>query len=187
MKNKTILSLVIFLSFISSIAINAQIGKFEMTIKDSVRKEALRKYLGTLDFSTHLVKGKFIVVLREEEHSLKKDSLFNHCFSLYTTPTNYYKYSGNPLAGYFYLDGVLFIVELNSHFLKGSSGILDEIDKVVGNILEEYVPTRSVPAPEVIVNGKSIKVRQIYGDPKISNNREIVFYRNGKYQIYNLQ
>lgn len=190
MKKNKIIWLIIILSLGFNLTITAQRGSFEMVLKeDTLRIKALREYLSYVKKDESLEKGKYAVIFRENVQRAN-DSLFTTNVQLVTITDNYYKYDRTPLAGYFFLDNVPFIVQVNSYFLNASKGTIDEIDAIVGNHLEKYVEPKPVFVSEtMIINGKPKLLKgklANYDDKKFKHPISIVFSGDQKhYQLFN--
>lgn len=194
MKNIKLIILIIILPLVFNFKIIAQKGNFEMILKkDTVKIKALKQYLSYLQNDTSLEKGKYVVMFRENMNH-NDDSLFTTNVILSATTVDYYKYDKVPLAGYFYLDDILFIVEVNSHFITGSTrGIVEEIDDVVGNSLEKYVePNPVIVSETLIINGKPKLVKgklvKDFDNRRFKHSMTIIFFGDSKhYKFYSGQ
>lgn len=182
MKNQKPLYLVLIIILNINFITNAQKGSFALTINDTNQIKALKEYVQLLKSKRQdLSDNKFVVMFYEDRNgSGTKDDPFSIDVHVIATKTNYYKYFNKPLIGYFWLEGVLFIVENNSKYLHGSLGMIAEIDKVVGDKLEEYIPTKEVDT-FIKRNGVDIPVKKrIVGETKTLMGVLIVFDANKK-------
>lgn len=190
MKINKLIWLIIILSLGLNFKITAQRNSFEMVLKeDASRIKALREYLSIVEKDKSLEKGKYAVMFKENINR-GNDSLFTTNVQLSTITANYYKYDKTPIAGYFFLDNVLFIVQVNSHFLNTSQGSIDEIDKIVGSNLEKYVEPKPVFVSEtMVINGKPKLIKgnlANYDSKKCKHQISIVFLGDQKhYQLFN--
>lgn len=176
-KNMKVLIIVCMIFLTTSLEISAQTENRQLSIKDSSHVAALKYYLQLIkQENSHLVSGHFVILVSEKQSEMNEIT-----FDLGVVKSNYYKYSPELIIGYFYLENHLFIVEHNSHFLNNDSRVIKDIDALIEDKLDKYIPSKTI---DVFIkrNGITIPVQEMIPSNLVFySSYAVKFGRNGNF------